>query len=329
MVTGADSPPVVEAEEILDTLLQAVQELSLARGVEGIQRIVRTAARQLVRADGATFVLRDGDKCFYADEDAISPLWKGQRFPLQACISGWSMLNRSPVVIADIYADERIPHDAYRPTFVKSLVMVPIRTLDPLGAIGMYWADHHHASEREVAAAHALADSAAVALEHALVLEDLARTVTLAETDTVTELPNRRAWDAVLTRALMGGHAHNAIVALIDIDNFKTYNDTLGHQQGDELLHAAGVAWRRALRSGDVIARLGGDEFGVLMTDCDVRDAHVIADRLRRGTPRGQTASIGLAEWNRREDAAALVQRADFALYDAKRAGRDRVAIAY
>ena len=58
-------------------LLQAVQELSLARTLPDIQRIVRTAARELTGCDGATFVLRDGDMCYYADEDAIAPLWKG------------------------------------------------------------------------------------------------------------------------------------------------------------------------------------------------------------------------------------------------------------
>jgi GAF domain-containing protein len=72
------------------------------------------------------------NRCYYADEDAISPLWKGQRFPLSACISGWAIINRQSVVIEDIYADERIPHDAYRPTFVKSLAIVPIRTLEPM-----------------------------------------------------------------------------------------------------------------------------------------------------------------------------------------------------
>ena len=84
------------------------------------------------------------------DEDAIEPLWKGQRFPLSACVSGWAMLHRERVVIEDIYADPRVPAAAYRPTFVKSLVMVPIRTLSPVGAIGNYWATHHRASDEQV-----------------------------------------------------------------------------------------------------------------------------------------------------------------------------------
>jgi putative nucleotidyltransferase with HDIG domain len=162
-------------------LIGLVQRLSLARSLEEIQTIVRTGARRLTGADGATFVLRDGDKCFYADEDAIEPLWKGQRFPLGQCISGWAMNNRSPVAIEDIYVDDRIPHAAYRPTFVKSLAMVPIRRLDPVGAIGNYWADTRVPTDHELDLLQALADSTAVAIENVQVYEqlDAARTETL------------------------------------------------------------------------------------------------------------------------------------------------------
>ena len=94
--------------------------------------------------------MRDKDKSCYADEDAIGPLWKGKRFPLSTCISGWAILNRKAVAIEDIYLDDRIPHDAYRTTFVKSLVMVPIRTTEPIGAIGNYWAEKHLPTEDEI-----------------------------------------------------------------------------------------------------------------------------------------------------------------------------------
>src|SRR4029453_17950738 len=80
-------------------LVEVIQHLSLARNLATGQEIVRRSARQLTGADGATCVLRDGDKCHYADEDAITPLWKGQRFPMSAGISGWEMLHRQPAVI--------------------------------------------------------------------------------------------------------------------------------------------------------------------------------------------------------------------------------------
>ncbi|HEX5983382.1 MAG TPA: sensor domain-containing diguanylate cyclase, partial [Solirubrobacterales bacterium] len=265
-----------------------MQELSLARSVEDVQRVVRVAARELAGADGATFVLRDGDRCFYADEYAIAPLWKGQKFPLEACISGWAMLNRRSVAIEDIYADERIPHDAYRPTFVKSLVMVPIRRVDPLGAIGLYWASRHQATEKEIGLAQALADSTAVAMEHVKVLGELKEAAALAETDPLTGLPNRRAWDEVLASAL-GSGIRRLCVAVIDIDHFKECNDSEGHQAGDKLLQDAASAWRQALRSGDIVARCGGDEFAVLMPECDAAKAQRICERLCEALPEGRT----------------------------------------
>ena len=149
-----------------DILLAAVKELSLARRIEDVVEIIRHATRRLSQAEGATFVLREGDQCHYLDEDAIEPLWKGRRFPLTACISGWAMLNKRAAVVEDIYADSRIPIDAYRPTFVKSLVMVPIRSESPIGAIGTYWARKRATTEAELELIQALADSASLAIEN-------------------------------------------------------------------------------------------------------------------------------------------------------------------
>ncbi len=150
----------------MECLVSVVQELSLARNLESIMAIVRHAARELTGADGATFVLRDKDQCYYADEEAIAPLWKGKRFPMGTCVSGWAMLNRQPAVIEDIYTDSRIPAEAYRPTFVKSLAMVPIRSLDPVGAIGTYWAVRRQPRPEEVRILQALANSTSVAMEN-------------------------------------------------------------------------------------------------------------------------------------------------------------------
>ncbi len=161
----------------MQRLVTAVQELSMARDLESIMTIVRQAARELTGADGATFILRDRDQCYYADENAISPLWKGQRFPLTACISGWAMLNRQPAIIEDIYVDPRIPINAYRPTFVKSLVMVPIRTESPIGAIGNYWARPHLATTDEVELLQALANTTSVAMENVQLYAELEQRV--------------------------------------------------------------------------------------------------------------------------------------------------------
>lgn len=157
----------------LRRLLRAVRDLAACRDVAGVVEVVRHAARELVHADGATFVLRDGGQCHYVDEDAIEPLWRGQRFPLEACVSGWAMLHEQQAVIPDIYDDPRVPYEAYRPTFVKSMVMTPVRSDRGIAAIGTYWAQPRRASDEELEMLQALADSTAVALENARTLEGL------------------------------------------------------------------------------------------------------------------------------------------------------------
>ncbi|MEH2441091.1 hybrid sensor histidine kinase/response regulator [Nostoc sp.] len=154
-------------------LLLVVKDLACVRTIEEIIEIVRLAARDLTNADGVTFVLRDGECCHYVDENAIGPLWKGMRFPLKSCISGWAMLNKQAAVIEDIYQDARIPIDAYKVTFVKSLVMVPIRIADPLGAIGAYWSTPHLATREEIELLEILTDTTAVAIANVQLFQKL------------------------------------------------------------------------------------------------------------------------------------------------------------
>lgn len=154
------------ASGALDALVDAIEALAHARSVEDIAATVRTSARTLSGADGVAVVLRDGDRCHYLDEDAIGPLWKGSRFPIETCVSGWAMLNRRTAVIPDIYQDPRVPYDAYRPTFVKSMVMTPVGAGEPVAAIGAYWATERQPDDREVEVLSALARATATAFEN-------------------------------------------------------------------------------------------------------------------------------------------------------------------
>jgi GAF domain-containing protein len=133
-------------------LTVAEERLEIAPSRDAVIEVVRSTARSVLDADGVTFILRDGNLCHYVEEDAIGPLWKGQRFPMSACISGWSMLHAETAVIEDIYQDDRIPIDAYRPTFVKSLIMTPVGDAPPVAAIGAYWRDRRRFTDREIMA---------------------------------------------------------------------------------------------------------------------------------------------------------------------------------
>ncbi len=139
-------------------LLEAArQRLAAAPSQEKVIEIIRNIARAVVSADGVTFVLREYNHCHYVEEDAIAPLWKGKKFPMASCISGWAMINNKTAVIADVFADDRIPHDVYRKTFVKSMVMAPVGFGTPIAAIGAYWRDKPVITEQEVTAVEAIA----------------------------------------------------------------------------------------------------------------------------------------------------------------------------
>ena len=157
-------PVVPRGAGDIEAFVATIRRLSRARSLEEVMATATPAARSLLGADGITFVLREHDLCHYADEDAISPLWKGKRFPMTACISGWCMMQGRSVAIRNIYEDDRIPHDAYRPTFVKSLAMVPVRREDPLAAMGAYWADETEVTAVELDLLQTMADAAALAI---------------------------------------------------------------------------------------------------------------------------------------------------------------------
>ncbi|MEP0873935.1 PAS domain S-box protein [Trichocoleus desertorum AS-A10] len=179
---------VLHLNQRLRQLVQAIQQLASARDLQAITAAVRSAARRLVGADGSAFVLREGEFCYYADEEAIAPLWRGQRFPVKNCISGWVMLNRMPAVIPDIFSDDRIPQEYYRPTFVRSLAMLPIHSVEPIGAIGVYWATEHLPTTEEVNLLQTLADAAAIALQNVRLYTQLEQRVQERTTQLVTSL---------------------------------------------------------------------------------------------------------------------------------------------
>jgi diguanylate cyclase (GGDEF)-like protein len=152
----------------------------------------------------------------------------------------------------------------------------------------------------------------------------------LSHTDDLTGLANRRAWSVELPRAIEHARRQGVplSVAMLDLDRFKLFNDTYGHPAGDRLLKSAAAAWQERLRAVDYLARYGGEEFIVLLPSADGAQASAVIDRLREGTPLGQTFSAGVATWDGTETSDELVARADTGLYAAKENGRNRIELA-
>jgi diguanylate cyclase (GGDEF)-like protein len=150
---------------------------------------------------------------------------------------------------------------------------------------------------------------------------------TQSRIDPLTGAANRRSWDEEMDRELARARRTGAplTVAILDMDQFKIYNDAFGHLAGDVLLKDLVTAVRAELRTGDIIARWGGEEFAIALPDCDVQQAHALASRLLNVVPSGQTASIGLTQARTHDHPRDLIDRADQALYAAKKDGRNQV----
>ena len=156
----------------------------------------------------------------------------------------------------------------------------------------------------------------------------------LAVTDTLTGVWNRRHGTELLAADLSARRPGQALsLLMLDIDHFKTINDTFGHQAGDHVLIEIASRLRRSLRGSDMVARWGGEEFVVLLRDCALPDALRLAEDIRAaiaelpfGAMGSLTVSVGVAEARAGEDLTTWLERADQALYRAKRSGRNEVA---
>ena len=123
-----------------DDLLLAIDALHASKTIEAVIETVRVSARALAEADGIAIIRRMGDEVHYVAEDAVGPLWAGHAFPIETCISGLAILERKPIVIANVMLDARVPHHLYQDTFVRSMAMFPFGIGSPVGAVGAYWA---------------------------------------------------------------------------------------------------------------------------------------------------------------------------------------------
>lgn len=161
-------------------------------------------------------------------------------------------------------------------------------------------------------------DVSAIAAAHAALKHS-------ASTDPLTGVLNRRAWDTRVGALLADADDAPMTVAVIDLDNFKAFNDTRGHTVGDALLQHFATAASATIRSGDIFARWGGEEFIVALPGTTPEQAETILHRLRHCVSFGQTCSIGYTEHTPGDTLLATVSRADTALYEAKRLGRNKL----
>jgi diguanylate cyclase (GGDEF)-like protein len=263
--------------------------------------------------------------------------YRGRRLKIGEGVAGWVAEHGEGQLVLDELTDPRVAHfDDVGPE-PGSLIVVPLRgrdgtvgvlTLERLGTSAAFTSD-------EFELVQLFAAQASIAMQNAELHADV---VVQAQTDGLTGLLNHATFTADLERAVLGGDRFGLI--MLDLDDFKGFNDTLGHPTGDLLLQGIARALTSAGRDSDRAYRYGGDEFVLILPGTDAAGARAVADRVRRavheeGGSRGAggglevTCSTGVAAYpGDGADAIAILSAADRACFLAKRNGRDRVATA-
>jgi diguanylate cyclase (GGDEF)-like protein len=321
------------AESAAQRMLRHMTSLSALDEPDAISRATLAAAIDLMELDSAV-LLRDD-----------APAAEGASAPLRAVAALGPLataLSTAPPTVLDPI--ERAAHDGAG-VVVATAHDLKRPELEPLAAAGtraLLAVGLVAHGERQGLLVLAGRAERAVAIDDSELLELLAahaatclRTAALmrtlraqAATDPLTGLGHHATFHATLA------HAHrrpSTAVVLVDLDGFKRLNDTFGHQHGDQILRGVADALSGALRRGDTLFRIGGDEFAALLVVADADEALEAGGRLREAVKEadlGVTISIGVAVPMEGEPDAALLARADRALYRAKDAGRDGVAIA-
>ncbi len=315
-------------ESLLSTIVASAYPIGDILVLAVLVRLILTpAARNLAFLSLTTglFVLLATD-VFYivlSSSGGLLPRWANAAYALTYLLIGFAALHPSGDAL-----EEPTVGRAARPIAAKILLLGSASLLPPV--LGTTLALTHSGPNPVMVAAGGALSSVLVLVR----LSDLLREsesqstqlAAMARTDALTGVPNRRTWDYELSRAceLARSGGTSLTVAMLDLDYFKNYNDTHGHLAGDLALKETAASWANLLDGHGFLARYGGEEFAAFLPDTDPRAAMNLLRRLHHNVARGQTCSIGATECLPGEPGVQAMARADEALYEAKRTGRDR-----
>ncbi len=288
----------------------------------------------LSRVTGDDFTV---EHCFAPPGHAVAP---GAVFDLENTFCAATLNTRNVLALGDVAASPLADHPSRKAFGLGAYIGVPLSVQgQPYGTI-CFASPSAYAGEfddQDFEFMRLLSRWAGQVLNEERVNQELHR---LATTDSLTGVLTRRHFLELAGREFQRArrYGHHLSLLMIDVDHFKRINDTYGHQIGDEVLIALASVAQSALRDSDVFGRLGGEEFAVLLTDTDGKGARDLAERLReavskvqvpiRGTMLdfvGLTVSVGVTEVTDSDSLDVLLHRADLALYDSKKSGRNRV----
>ncbi|WP_328291250.1 diguanylate cyclase [Kineococcus sp. NBC_00420] len=311
----------------VEALAEASRTLATA---ERPHDVICQTVRELTDAD-AVYLLRPDEQGNLRSTASVGLPVDGVHIPAgEVSLPGLSLAEGRSLFVADVPAHPAASARLLQALGTASAIWQPVVLPGEqvVGVLGVYWC-----TSREQLPAHimpllqTLAAEAAHAIERAELLTRLAQA---AEHDPLTGLANRRRWDeavaAEVQRAERGGTS--LTLAMIDLDHFKRYNDAHGHLAGDVLLREFAAAASSCLRGLDTLARWGGEEFVLALPGCTAQEARIVVDRIRAAVPRGQTCTVGVAQWSPGLQVAQVIAEADAALYRGKQGGRNTTVCA-
>jgi two-component system cell cycle response regulator len=318
-----------KGKEEFASLAAMASQLETARSPQDIAVVLLDQARRAFRFRRGVVLVWDEGSTWAVTNDGVVPVSPKRRAAGDAVIAkAWQ--SHRPVLVrsldgeADPILTQLLPR-------ARNVMVVPLMADDQ--AAGVLVLEQGSGVEtmpsRTLGMLVQFAAHATLALRNAWLLVEVER---LAKFDPLTGLANRRVFEAALNREVARAKRTGMPVTLVllDVDHFKRVNDTYGHQAGDEVLRHVGEALGHVGRETDLVARYGGEEFAVILPDTPVAEAMKVAERLRAAVADFPglvpvTASAGVAVLpGNANDPPSLVQAADEALYESKRAGRDR-----
>ncbi|MDD5037871.1 MAG: diguanylate cyclase [Dehalococcoidales bacterium] len=322
-----------EREEELSVINRCSAVITSSLDIQEIYDNFIEELKKIVDVNWAAIALiEENDLYFLAlSSDIIGSAWKaGERIPIKGTATEWIAAHRKTVLEPDLSNESKFDlGEYYRKQGIRSIIYLPLIAKDKVIGSLIVSSTHPNAySQRHLVLLEQLASQIAMPVENTRLY---AKVEEQARVDALTGLLNRRALDEIITMEISRHSRYGGVLSVIvlDLDDFKSFNDNHGHLAGDKLLRRVGDTIKNTIRAADQAFRYGGDEFAILLPQTNFEAAYEVAERLREliaaieeagETP--VTASLGLAGWP--IDGIGpneIIAVADAALYQSKRAG--------
>jgi diguanylate cyclase (GGDEF)-like protein len=326
---------LIKRERELDFLNRLSVVMASSLNIQDVYDTFIDGMRETIDIDFATIALIDCEELWFSvlTTEVGSPWQIGDRITLKGTATAWVVNNKRSLLEEDLSKDRKFSaDDEYRKHGIHSIIYLPLIVKGTgIGSLIIGCKRPKAYSGEQVNLLERLTSQIAFSLDNAQLY---AKAEQRARIDELTNLFNRRHFDETLSMEI---HRHSRFgssfsLALIDVDNLKSYNDTFGHPAGDKLLKQVGQSLKNEMRKIDFTFRYGGDEFAIIMANTNIDDAYIAAERARTAISESAgglvNLSFGLASWpNDGVLADEIVTAADTALYHAKRTGGNRTCI--